>query len=287
MKKRIAVFTAFIGLCYVLLTSYTHGTAISGFNCTGAKGSVTNCAGSSCHGNGSGTTAYIKVESAPGVIVGSYTPGGTYTVTVGAENTLLLPKFGFQFAAVVGVGTAQTQAGTYSSYPLYVTGNYVSGIIFVEQTDGIDAVIPGSYKKSFKWTAPSVGGLGIVTMYLTMLAVNGNNVADTLDVSNNVSITLLPDNTSGIADHNSQAGNVTAWPNPVSNTLHLSMDNSAPGNCTIAVYDLSGKLIASETNAFTSLQGIQDINTSGWMPGMYKVVIGEEGMQKTITVVKQ
>ena len=288
MKKKIAVFTFLIALCYIIFSSYSAGTAASGFNCSGAKASVTTCGGSGslCHGSGGGTTTYIRVDSAGGVQVGSYVPGITYTVTVGGTNPLPLPKFGFQFTAVKGMGAAQTLAGTYAGFPLHVTANSYSGLLFVEQTAGIDAPTPGTYQEKFQWVAPSLPGSGIITMYLTLLAVNGNNFQDTNDVSGNVSITLL-ERTLGTVTPFANSVNIKAFPNPVTNNLNLSIDNAPAGTYSILAYDLNGKLVTSQAVAINNALQPVNINTTSWPPGIYKLIIEKDENRQQITIVKQ
>ena len=287
MKKRIVFFTLAIGLCYFLMSSYSHGAATSGFICCGAKSSVTNCAGSSCHGAGEGTTSFIAVKNLDGSNAGSYTPGATYTIIVGGNNPLLLPKFGFQFAAVTGTGTAQTQAGTYTAYPSFVTGNYISGIMFVEQTEGINADTPGIYRKTLQWKAPTTPGLGFVRMYLTLLAVNGNNVADTLDVSNNILVVLAEDHSATSVQNIGNTLHINAWPNPASNSLNVTIDNGQQGDYSIIAYDLNGRLITNETVTLSGVLKTATINTTSWQPGLYKVLIRKDNAMQETTIVKQ
>ena len=282
MKKRIAISTAVIGLCYVVFSSFSIG---AGQNCTGAKGAVTNCSGGACHGYKTGSSAYINVTSSGGGHAGSYTPGATYTITIGAAGTASLPKFGFQFTAVKGSGTAQTPAGDYTAFPINVTSNFYSGLRFVEHTAGINAASPGVYEQSFQWVAPA-SGTGLVTMYLTLLAVNGNNAGDTFDVSNNVSITLPESGGTAVSQTVNEHIHFTAYPNPVNNVLHISIDGGEPGSYTISVYDLNGRLMARQNADINNALSPQSVNTAAWPQGMYNVVVEKDGVYRQVAVVK-
>ena len=289
MKKRIAVFTAIIGLCYIILSGYSGGAAFNSQNCTGSKVSVTSCSGSTgtgCHGTGSGTTCYIRVDSEGGVQVGNYVPGMTYTVTVAGANPLNLPKFGFQFTTVKGSGAGETMAGTYAGFPINVTSNIFNGLRFVEQTQGIDAPVPGVYKQSFQWVAPALPGSGIIKMYLTLLAVNGNNFQDAGDVSSNVSITLL-ERALGSPLTTLANTSITAFPNPVGNMLHLQVADAQPGMYHVYIYDINGRQVAANSALLSgSLESIS-FSTADWQPGMYTALIEHDGAARQLSLVKQ
>jgi len=290
MKKKIVVFTLLIGLCYIVGSSFSGGAAASGFNCTGAKGSPTNCGGTTgCHNNGTNTSTivHIRVDSTGAIPVGGYVPGMSYTVTISATNPLPLSKFGFQFTAVQGTGAGQTYAGTYAGLPLNVASNYYSGLYIVEQTAAINAPVPGTYQEKFEWVAPPYAGTGIITMYLTLLAVNANTFADTADVSGNVNITLLEQkNTASVTSVNNDFS-FSAFPNPVNNTLTLRAENARQGNYSLRVFNVSGQFIAEQSASFTSSLAPVHINTTNWLPGIYKIVLEKDGSYKELTVVKQ
>ena len=281
MKKSILLFTAIAGMGYVILTSEAGGPALSGNFRTGAKGTSTTCGAAGCHGTGTGPTVTITVDSGTTLTpVTHYKPGMAYTIKIhGAGSTN--PKFGFQFASVSGTGTSQVQAGTASGLPTNVAIHTPSTLSFVEQTATLTGTSAGVYDVSFTWTAPTPA-VGPITLYCTLNAVNGNASEDNADVSGNTSVTLAPVVSTSVPNVTGNIG-VTAFPNPVVNTLNLQLDNA--GNYAVEVFNLNGKVIARE-NITVSGGNQAAINTSNWAKGTYMVSVAKDGDRKVIAVVK-
>ena len=289
MKKRTLLFTLIAGMCYLGFSSYDDGAAHGGApNCTGSKASVTNCSsGGGCHGSASAlATATIRVDSTGGVEVTKYVAGKTYTVTVTGGHATFT-HFGFQYAAVSGTGSAQVQAGTFTTLPAQVRTSSLTGLNLIEHS----AVISGtgtpatSFSKSFSWTAPATG-VGNVTMYFTVNAVNGDGADNAADVSANTSKILtqyIPSAVSTIE----KSISVTAYPNPVTNTLNLQLSNTLAGTYTINVCDLNGRNMASDNVTLNSAAQVTTINTANWNAGIYVVTIEKDGARQVTTIVKQ
>jgi len=283
MKKKILLFTLIAGMCYLGFSSYVTGPAFNGFNRSGANSSVTNCGDvpSGCHGGFSAsTTASITVDSVGGVAVTKYVAGMTYTVTVTGANSAMT-HYGFEFTAVSGSSPSQINAGSFSSFPSLVAMHSTGGLNFVEHTNTISGA---TLSKSFTWTAPSPA-VGAITMYLTVNAVNGDGNANAADVSNNTSITLQH-STSAVA---SIADNVSikTFPNPVTNTLNLQLDNAQTGNYSTSVYDLNGKVVASQILEINSAAQVATINTANLIPGMYILSVEKDGSRQVTSFIKQ
>ncbi len=282
MKKKILLFTLASGMAVVTLMSNGSGAAGSGNSRTGADGSVANCGGSGCHGGAGATTATLRIDSVGGVQVTKYVPGMTYTVTVTgshATNT----KFGFQMAAVSGTGSSQVQAGTFATtLPASVAKRNITGIPFdfIEHS----SIITGPLSKSFSWTAPATG-VGTISMYLTVNAMNNTGGADAGDVSGNTSKTLAQHVASSSVADLSDNISLSAYPNPVTNTLNIKAGNGY-GNYTVTVFDMTGRNIAHSTLE-ANVTGIATINTSDWTSGLYNVVVANENSRETIQIVKQ
>ena len=284
MKKRIVLFAALSGLIYLTLTSESGGPASYGNNCTGAKASITSCSGGgTCHNSTATTTTVTIIVDSGNTPVTRYVPGMTYKVIIGGVNTSLNPKYGFEFTAVSGTGATQVKQGTYSSLPTFTIVDTVSGLDVVEHTRSLTAATPGAYTDTFNWTAPTTGA-GNITMYLTLNAVNGNSLADAGDASGNTSKVLTQEAPAGVAE---VANNLAfrAFPNPVSSTLNLAFSNAQAGNYNVHVFDLAGKMIASQV--ITLSNGTAALNTAAWTTGVYNVVIEKDGAMHTSTIVKQ
>ncbi|MDR3680128.1 MAG: T9SS type A sorting domain-containing protein [Flavipsychrobacter sp.] len=283
MIKKILLFSFTSVIGYFALSSYTSGPARNGLNRTGCKGNTnTSCGGGGCHGGTSAnTTVSIIVDSAGGVAVTNYKPGITYTVVIQGSNTSSLPKFGFQFASVSGTGAAQVQAGT-STAPVHCRISLLSGINFVEQSTQI-AAVSGLYTVSIPWTAPATG-TGTVTMYCTLNAVDGTGNQNSTDVSNFTS-TTLSELTTGVAELTQDIA-TKVYPNPATSQFTIKMDNAGTGIYNVNIYDISGRIIATQnirTNG-TTVETV--INCSNWPKGYYGVQIAQNGAQRVLPVVK-
>ena len=291
MKKRILLCTIVAGFAYLTLSSHSGGLAfVGGLDRSGAQGTTTSCGtvGAGCHGGtGSATTVTITVDSAStSVPVTHYVPGFTYTIKIHGTNSSSNPKFGFQFTSVKGTGVSQTQAGTCSGFPAQVAITPLSGLSIVEQTAAITATTAGVYDESFTWIAPSTGA-GNITLYCTLNAVNGNALADGGDICNNTSVVLAQEADLSVASGISNATEIKAFPNPATDNLNLQFANAVAGNYAVLVYDLNGKCIASSSVEVSATSQTANVNTAGWMPGFYQLVVAKDGNNRVIPVVKQ
>ncbi len=276
MKKRTLLFTAIAGMGFLLFSSYSRGPAFNNRNCTGAKGSVTNC--SACHGAGASTAVTITVDSGSSMTPTTrYKPGMQYTIKIHGTNSSSLPKFGFQFASVSGTGASQVQAGTFGGLTASLSDDVFSSLHFVEQNTTLAATSAGVYDATFTWTAPSTG-VSNITMYCTLNAVDGTGSDNPADISGNTSVVLTPITTTSVASV-SNNNSFKAYPNPVVNTLNLLNENN--GTFSVKVFDLNGRLIVSEQ------QNVTSINTSDWAQGLYQVVVSQNENVQVIPVVKQ
>jgi len=285
MKKQILLFTLSAGMVAAVLMSSSGGAVSTAGNRTGAKGTSTSCAGGSCHGAASAAaSATIRVDSAGGVAVTKYVPGMTYTVTVTGSHTSHT-RFGFQFAAVSGIGGAQLQAGTFSSLPANVTSTSASALNIIEQSSPINAVSPAdSFIRSFSWTAPAAG-LGNISLYLIINAVNGNSSPDAGDVTASTSKVLTELVTASVPVVANRA-TVTAFPNPAVGQLNVQVGNIAAAY-TVTVYDVMGRSVASTTVEAGNIAATTSFNTSTWAQGAYQVVVESEGNSTVQQIVKQ
>ncbi len=281
MKKQILLFTLSAGMIATVLMSNQGGAAAgAGGNRTGAKASTANCAGGGCHGAiSAATTAAIRVDSAGGVQVTKYVAGMTYTVTVTGSHTSL-NSFGFQYAAVSGTGATQAQAGTFTALPTSVVSHSLSSLNIIEQS----STIAGPLSKSFSWTAPATG-VGNITMYLTVNAVDGSGGPNSADVGANVTKVLTQYTPTSVPVVTNSVA-VTAFPNPVIGQLNVQVGNIT-GAYTVAVYDITGRSVANTSVEAGNVAATTSFNTANWAPGAYMVVVESEGNRTVQQVVKQ
>ena len=282
MKKRILLFTATAAIIGLTLTSESIGPARSlAGNRTGAKGSSTTCGGSGCHGGTSTATVVTITVDSGATAVTRYVPGHAYTVKIHGTNTNSNPKFGFEFASVSGSGTSQLQAGSASGLPTNVAIDAVSGLDIVEHNAALTAPTAGIYDVSFTWTAPTTG-VGDITLYSTLNAVDGLGGPDAIDHSNNTSVVLTQEaaSTSVASVTNNIA--INAYPNPVTNTLHLAITEA--GTYSIQAYDMTGRSVSNENITVNGAPA--SINTANWATGMYIVVVAKDGNSQFLHILK-
>ncbi|MDR3678588.1 MAG: T9SS type A sorting domain-containing protein [Flavipsychrobacter sp.] len=285
MKKRILLLTLTSGIGFLAFSSYTSGPGLNFQNCTGAKGSATSCGGGGCHGgNSTATTVSIEVDSAGGVAVTKYRPGVTYTVKITGTNSSSLSHFGFEYTAVSGSGSSQTQAGTVNGAPAncHITTN-ITGLQIVEHSMPLTGTSGAYTVPSFTWTAPALG-TGTVTMYCTLNAVNFDGGADAADVSRNTSITLN-EGFVGVSELPQDIA-IKAFPNPATNQFSIKMEGAGTGVYNINVYDMSGRIVATQSIHANGGTTETVINCSTWPKGYYGVQIAQNGAQRVLPVVK-
>ncbi len=77
----------------------------------------------------------------------------------------------------------------------------------------------------------------------------------------------------------------TVAPNPFSNVISIQNNGSATGNTSLAVYDVTGRMVY--TKSFVSQAGTSTINTANWIPGVYLVKIKSTESAITYKLIKR
>jgi hypothetical protein len=276
MKKTVITSIFAAGIAVILLTS-------------GRSGGTTAT---------TGITVAIELDSA-GVATTHYIAGGTYTVKITGTNTTTnsLPKYGFQVSCIKDTVAQATpvNAGTFATtgLPSGVQHTPPRATYFV--CDLIEHSTPLSptsgtggsgtvYSTSFQWTAPAAG-TGPISFWAALNAVNGDNTVNG-DYWNTTKLVILERQAVSAVASLSNTINVSAFPNPVSNLLHLSLTNVEQGECTIKIFSIDGRIVTDRALTVTKGQPVE-VNTSSWAPGLYEVVIEQNGGRQLIQVVKQ
>jgi predicted lipoprotein with Yx(FWY)xxD motif len=319
MKKRILLFTAVAGFCYLAFSSHSAGPAASQYDCSGAdvntsSGNPAGCStGGGCHAltATAGINVVIELDSA-GVVAsstaggtGHYKPGFTYQVKITGTNTTSnsLPKWGFQVAATKGATASSTtstsiNAGTLQSTGLPTGLSYwaapgSSSTFYANVVGHNMRLSPASgtggsgttYIDSFTWTAPAAG-TGVVSVFGALNAVNDSGGADAGDLWNIAHLVLNEITTSTSVTSISNNISITAFPNPVKNELNLQIDNAGSGTYSYQVFDLMGNSIANGNIDVNGPSNKATINTGNWAYGTYNVVIEKDGIHQVQRVVK-
>ena len=299
MKKRILLFTAVLGMCYLVFSSHRTGPAAVGYDCTGAEtagtfGNVTGCGPSHCHSSSATTGIGVSIElDSAGVPTTHYKGGMTYTVkitgTPGSATSNVL--YGFQLNALTGSAssTNNVNAGTWASTGLPANTHIaapratLTQLTTMEHSDTI-RMTGTSFTESFTWTAP-VTGTGVISFWGAANFVNGSGTADPGDLWNTNHVVINEWSTLSVS---TVANNISlkAFPNPVSNNLSLQMDNTQAGTYTLQAFDMKGRVITTENIEVNGTSHTSNINTSNWLAGTYQVVVGKDGFNKVIPVIK-
>jgi hypothetical protein len=267
---RKVYFIAFITLVAIslnaLLITPTHSNPNGApAGASGAPNDPANgCNRSGCHGGSPTLRSGLIVTNIPS---SGYVPGQTYTFTVQIEQAGV-SKWGFQISPFSASGGAiGTWVLTDNTQTRFAAGG---GSKYVTHTTTGNSGSTGSKSWTFNWTAPAAGNGGI-NFYAYVMASNnnGNTAGDAV-----FNETLFFEEASGIGFDALEAPTFELFPNPTSIGHFVIRNNFIAGNNQVKIYDLSGKLVSSET---LSIQN-QLFSTNGFKTGVYFVSVeGEQG----------
>ena len=301
MKKRTFIYLIALCLVSFIISSYSHGAASNGYDCTGAETGLGNPAGCSCHNAGTTTTVTIELDSA-GTPTTHYKGGKTYTVKITGKNTSTtsLPKFGFQLGVIKGSAAVTTpvNAGSFTapyptgtSYNAPSSGNYVVGL--VEQTSAQTATTGSggsgtTYVETFNWTAP-VAGTGTISFWGVVNAVNGDGgtSGDKYNL-NHVIINEWPLGTGIAGIETASDFNFTLFPNPTTDKIYLRYNLEKSSHVSLTLYDIAGKFVMELQNGTINAGEQQiDANVSSLQKGIYIVTLTVDGVKTTKRIIVQ
>ncbi len=144
-----------------------------------------------CHGGGINNRGSGQIAIAPPA---TYTPGQTYTIAVGIEQTGAT-RWGFEATALKA---DESMAGTFADIgsPGTYTGVITQASPFLRRwvghsratLDGTFAGMPSPQGWAFNWTAPPQGS-GTVTFYVAGVAANNNGSEDAGDSTYTYTVT--------------------------------------------------------------------------------------------------
>lgn len=268
MKRSILLFTAFSGVLYLSLSSYSSGPSTSAGHVA-----VSGC-GNGCHGaKSTATTPTITVTDGGSPVSDNlYHSGRTYKITVSGTNATKT-QFGYQFSALSG---SNITAGTYSNISAgSKQSNASASIKVVEHSARINAGA-NTFTASFDWTAPA-SGTGPVTMALSVNAVNGDN-STSGDQYNSTTLTMNESSTSVGTIAKSIA---SVYPNPASEQLTVQLETN--GNTVLHLFDGSGRLVYHNSTNDATIR----INTTAFAKGMYYLQVINNGNKQVLPITVQ
>lgn len=135
---------------------------------------------------------------------------------------------------------------------------------------------------TLNWTAPNTDTIDTVKFYVIANAVNWDT-QPTGDEPNNA-MWIFPRNTTSVKDLNANI-KLDIFPNPVTDKLNISMENADKGTYTIKVFDIQGKVVATQT-ANVNKTYKTSINAAAWASGMYHLQISNGSAQRTLKFTK-
>jgi hypothetical protein len=305
MKKKFTLAIG-LGITFLSLNSFLSGPGANGYDCTGAESGLGNPTGcgltSGCHSMGAdaGIDVAIRVDSATTLNVQQFKPGKTYTVHITAVNRTgsALPKYGFQLGVTKGPRTTPTPANAgqlqttgLSSDVQYSVGNPGTHIVnLIEHAttltaDSASGVYP-VYSRSFTWKAPT-DSADTVSFWAVFNGVNGDGLANSADRwdTAHVILTRLP--VPAGVDEESGVISLSAFPNPVLNTINIRLANAKAGVYSVRVYDMLGRVVATVNVDVNAANTTIALNAVNWLPGTYNAVIEKEGIREVVQLVKR
>lgn len=265
MKKTRKILVTSIGILafgtiLLLPNNITAFSSVAPEKRTGSPGDGQNCSG--CHSGSAvvnlseGITTDIPIEG--------YTPGETYTITVGGAITRpSKTRYGFQLSPQNASGDLLGTLTAGSGSTLLGSGKYVGH-------NG--AVTTSNPSWSFSWTAPAEN-TGEVGFYLSVVAANGNGGTSGDEVL--IYNTLINENNS--VSSSSVEGSAFS----ISNFNDRIVLNAEQIN-EVLLIDLNGKIMYQKNNAS---QDNLEIITSNLSSGIYVVKANIEGVWKSQKII--
>ena len=307
MKIKVLLFLIFTGGISLVLSSYRSGAAAhSGWDGSGATGSIGCNSGGGCHSAVTTAGTTVELDSA-GIPVSSYHPGGAYTVkinaTCGTAGILPLAAFGFQLATVSSTGagtTAATQLGTWGSLPASVQSTPGSGrrtFPIIEHSAAITATsgtgaVGTVYSESIPWTAP-VTGSGPVEIFGIINLATGLGIESLCNYQAATPV-IIPEDTGqgskvGIHAISDNMSGFTAYPTLMNNNITLAFALKAAASVNASLISIGGQ----EVRVFMSGDQIgagsfkRSFDVDGIATGVYLLRI-QAGSESVVTkVVKE
>ncbi|MES2762398.1 MAG: M43 family zinc metalloprotease [Bacteroidota bacterium] len=279
-------------------STYSWNTGATGANLTASPSSNTvyTVTGTSAAGCVKTSTAMISVGSAPSISVNSSTICAGATVTLSASGVTTYTWNTSSNATSISVSPAstsvytvsgnltgcavsavQTATVTVNTLPV-VSMNSVAGPLCVNHAPVNLVGTPGG--GVFSGTGvigstfdPSVSGAGTFTVMYNYTDANNCSAVD----SKTVNVSLC----TGITELTNT--NISVYPNPAKDAIHILMDAALINNTSIELYDAIGKLIITEkvVNVQTT------IRIDALAKGIYTARIVSEGKQVSRRVIKE
>lgn len=279
--KRKTLYTVFIAaLSAALYFNYAGGPAAGGAgDVTKSPLSSGNC--TECHSGGNFAPTISAQLLKNGSPITQYEPGEDYTFRLTITPSNGTPsRYGFQ--AVALRGETNLNAGMWDSPP---AGTHVTTLnsrqYFEHGTPRTTNTV------EIKWEAPAVGS-GPVRFYASGNATNGNGSSDGDAAASLTNPLVIAEKaTSAAFEVALLPAEITAYPNPVEEQLHLRIQIQESGSYLLSIYDLSGKQIQQKTIQLLNGENQETLNVNGLATGHYAVRLSDGKRIATKQIVKR
>lgn len=264
--KKLLLASFLSGAVFIGLTSeIMSDNGIAGRTGSPGETNCTNCHNSFALNSGGGT---ISLNT--GTTNNEYVPGTTYNMTFTVSRTGN-SLFGL---GVEALNSSNANAGSLiitnaaSTHLKSVTVSGNSRTSVVHQLNG--GASANSKAFVFNWTAPAAG-TGNVTFYYCGVAANGNG-NESSDYVYQGSTVLTEMNTAGISSPD-QNTSFSVFPSLVNDEATIELTSAVTGNALVQLFDLTGKVVRSETISVVSgnEQSIRWTGLSQFSKGTYLV----------------
>lgn len=202
--------------------------------------------GGGCHSGGT-VTPVFSFAATPAFYGNTYVPGTNYTIAIQVTG---YPKFGFDLEMLDGTTSTSAAIGTFTALThsqIKAAGSYPKSVTHT-------SAILSSTTATFSWIAPSSGN---VYVYGDGNGVNGNG-SDTGDKAVLYTLVLTPSTTIGIVENATSNLQLSAFPNPASESTTITYRLSENSEVSAKLISLTGKVVSTFFNKEQQGLGKQD-----------------------------
>jgi type IX secretion system substrate protein len=229
---------------------------------------------STCHSGGA-TIPTLSITASPAFGTGNtYTANTTYTITATVAGSYT--AYGFNLEIITTNATAGAKdAGIYGTILSPNTQIYAH----TTNPSTMSHSAPANGVFSFVWTAPDTGKAYV---YFAGLGVNDDGT-DTGDKVSTTSMTLTPASSAGIATYQNNDINLTVFPNPTTDNVHITYTVKEAGTIAVKLYNLNGDFVADLLNETQDigLQSSTAVLPTELAKGLYMIKLTINGKQTT------
>lgn len=267
----------------VVLSSYSTGAGLHGYNCTGNPPGNTSdgCTNSGCHTDVIHNLILSPVlfDKATGnlVINHKYVDGRVYTLTIYVynPNTSSYPRYGYQVSALNGLNQ---DIGNFLPNGSNHTTN-ANGNVLIEQSNPVAST--GFYDTiRVDWASPSQISGPVTFHFAVLLANNDGTVNGDIDNIGYLQLNEQPASISTVT-----INNLKVYPIPCSENLFVS--GLPTGNTNYEIYNIAGQKVSVGQLANKALD-VAAVSTENLLPGSYFLLLKNNSLPvSAVSFVKQ